>query len=104
MSPMSSSQNLSSSFDIGSFATALAPLHDVICTVDVILGDTQMSVGDCLRLEPQAIIRLSHSAGGDLQVMVNGIPVAHAEVVIVDDSTAVRITELLAPPSSEIVE
>jgi flagellar motor switch protein FliN len=101
---MSSSQNSSFSFDIGSFAAALAPLHDVICTVDVILGATQMSVGDCLRLEPQTIIRLAHSAGGDLQVLVNGIPVAHAEVVIVDDSTAVRITELVAPPSSEIVE
>jgi flagellar motor switch/type III secretory pathway protein FliN len=37
-------------------------------------------------------------------VLVNGIPVAHGEVVIVDDSTAIRITELLAPPSSEIFE
>ena len=100
---MSSSQNLSSSSD-GAFALALAPLHDVICTVDVVLGDTQMSVGDCLRLEQETIIRLTNSAGGDLTVLVNGIPVAHGEVVIVDDSTAIRITELLAPPSSEILE
>ena len=99
---MSSSQNSSSSSD--SFAAALTPLHDVVCTVDVILGDTQMSVGDCLRLEPEAIIRLTNSAGGDLTVIVNGIPVAHGEVVIVDDSTAVRITEVLSPPSSEIME
>ena len=101
---MSSSQNLSSSSDHVSSAAALAPLHDVICTVDVILGDTQMSVGDCLRLEPEAIIGLRNSAGGDLRVLVNGIPVAHGEVVIVDDSTAIRITELMAPPSSEIME
>ena len=100
---MSSSPNLSSSSD-SAFAVALAPLHDVICTVDVVLGDTQMSVGDCLRLETETIIRLTNSAGGDLTVLVNGIPVAHGEVVIVDDSTAIRITELLAPPSSEILE
>jgi len=93
-----------SSSDASSFAAALAPLHDVVCTVDVILGDTQMSVGDCLRLEPETIIRLTNSAGGDLTVLVNGIPVAHGEVVIVDDSTAIRITELLSPPSSEILE
>jgi flagellar motor switch protein FliN/FliY len=86
------------------FSAALAPLHDVICTVDVILGETQMSVGDCLRLEPEAIIRLTNSAGGDLIVLVNGIAVAHGEVVIVDDSTALRVTELLSPPSSEILE
>ena len=104
MSAMSSSQNSSSSFDVASFAAALAPLHDVVCTVDVVLGTTHMSVGNCLRLEPQEIIRLANSAGGDLQVLVNGIPVAHAEVVIVDDTTAVRVTELLPPPSSEIVE
>lgn len=99
---MSSSPNSLSSSD--PFAAALAPLHDVICTVDVVLGDTQMSVGDCLRLEPETIIRLTNSAGGDLTVLVNGIPVAHGEVVIVDDSTALRVTELLSPPSSEILE
>jgi hypothetical protein len=41
-----------SSFD-ESFAVALAPLHDVVCTVDVVLGDSQMSVGDCLRWSPK---------------------------------------------------
>jgi flagellar motor switch protein FliN len=99
---MSSSPSSLSSSD--PFSAALTPLHDVVCTVDVILGDTQMSVGDCLRLEPEAIIRLTNSAGGDLLVLVNGIPVAHGEVVIVDDSTAIRVTELLSPPSSEILE
>jgi flagellar motor switch protein FliN/FliY len=101
---MSSSQNSSSSSDASAFALALAPLHDVVCTVDVVLGETQMSVGDCLRLEPETTIRLTNSAGGDLTVLVNGIPVAHGEVVIVDDSTAIRVTELLSPPSSEILE
>jgi flagellar motor switch protein FliN len=101
---MSSSLNSLSSSDASVFGLALAPLYDVICTVDVVLGDTQMSVGDCLRLEPETIIRLTNSAGGDLTVLVNGVPVAHGEVVIVDDSTAIRVTELLSPPSSEILE
>ena len=44
-------------------------------------------------------VRLAQTAGSDLQVLVNGIPIAHSEVVIVDDSTAVRLTDILAPPS-----
>ena len=34
-------------------------------------------------------------------VAVNGVLVAVGEVVIIDDSTAVRVTEILPPPSSE---
>jgi len=36
-----------------------------------------------------------------MQVPINGVVVASGEVVIVDDTTAVRVTEILAPPSSE---
>ena len=39
-----------------------------------------------------------------MQVVVNGVVVAHGEVVIVDDSTAIRVTEIVAPPSSEAGE
>jgi flagellar motor switch/type III secretory pathway protein FliN len=37
-----------------------------------------------------------------MQVVVNGIVVAYGEVVIVDESTAIRVTELVAPPSNEV--
>jgi flagellar motor switch protein FliN/FliY len=50
------------------------------------------------------IIPLTKSAGGDMEVIVNGVLVAHGEVVIMDESTAIRVTELVAPPSSEAVE
>ena len=49
-----------------------------------------------------AIIKLTKIAGGDMQVVVNGIVVAYGEVVIVDESTAIRVTELVAPPSNEV--
>jgi flagellar motor switch protein FliN/FliY len=82
----------------------LTPLNDVVCQVDVMLGGASMSVRDCLALRRDAIIRLTKSAGGDMQVLVNGIVVAYGEVVILDESTAVRITELVAPPSNEVGE
>ena len=89
---MSSSPNSSSSERRA--APDLAPLHDVVCKVDVVLGAAAMSVRECLGLRRDAIIRLTKAAGGDMQVVVNGVVVAFGEVVIVEESTAIRITEL----------
>jgi len=77
------------------------PLSDVVCRVDVLLGTATVSVRECLRWKRNSVVRLQQVAGADMQIEVNGVPVATAEVVIVDDSTAVRITEILPPPSSE---
>jgi flagellar motor switch protein FliN/FliY len=79
----------------------LTPLSDVACNVDVWLGSATISVRDCLHMKRHSIIRLDQSAGSDMQVVVNGVPVANGEVVIIDDSTAVRLTEIVAPPSAE---
>ena len=100
---MSSSQNSSSSSDRPADAV-FAPLNDVVCTIDVILGTSSISVRECLAMQPDAIVKLTQSAGDEMQVLVNGVTVARAEVMIVEDSTAVRITDIMPPPSSEIVQ
>jgi len=92
---MSSSSNSSSS------SPSLVPLSDVVCQIDVLLGTATVSVRDCLHWKRNSIVRLQESAGSDMQVTINGVVVATGEVVIVDDTTAVRVTEILAPPSSE---
>jgi flagellar motor switch protein FliN/FliY len=79
----------------------LLPLNDVKCHVDVWLGTTTISVRECLHMKRHSVISLDQSAGSDMQVVVNGVPVANGEVVIIDDSTAVRLTEIVAPPSAE---
>jgi flagellar motor switch protein FliN/FliY len=79
----------------------LQPLSDVMCGVDVQLGSATISVRECLHLRRHSILRLDQSAGSDMQVVINGVPVANGEVVIIDDSTAVRLTEIIAPPSAE---
>jgi len=72
-----------------------------VCDIDVLLGSATVSVRDCLHWKRNSIVRLRQSAGSDMQVTINGVVVASGEVVIVDDTTAVRVTEILAPPSSE---
>jgi flagellar motor switch protein FliN len=92
---------MSSSSTSSSSSPALLPLSDVVCHVDVLLGTATVSVRDCLHWKRNSVIRLCQLAGADMQVAVNGVPVAIGEVVIVDDSTAIRVTEILPPPSSE---
>jgi flagellar motor switch protein FliN len=92
---MSSSPNSSSSIEID--APEFRPFHDVACDVEIVLGTGSMTVRECLNLRKHAIIRLIQAAGADLQVVVNGVEVASGEVVIVDDSTAIRITEISQP-------
>jgi flagellar motor switch protein FliN/FliY len=76
-------------------------LLDVQVPVNVVLGSGSISVRECLALAPRSVLRLKQTAGEDLQVFAGEIPLARAEVVIVEDSTAVRLTEILKPAASE---
>jgi len=96
---MFSSPSSSSSSET-SVAVDLGRLRDVVCRVEVVLGTGTISVRSCLSLKTGSVIALQQSAGSDLLVMVNSVPVGLGEVVIVDDSTAIRLTEILPPPSA----
>ena len=78
-----------------------ALFRDVSCPVDVVLGVGQISLRRCLALERGSVVRLHQSAGEDLQVMVNGVRIAHAEVVIIDETVAVRLTNFAGPVGRE---
>lgn len=98
---MSSSPISSFSSEAGEPADALAAMLDVRCTVDFVLGTGALRVRDCLRLERQSIVPLGQPAGSDLDVRVHGVTIAHGEVVIVDDNTALRISRVTPPAGVE---
>jgi flagellar motor switch protein FliN/FliY len=75
---------------------------DVKCNVDIVLGTSVISVGQCLRLKKHSLIRIDQAAGADMEVVVNGIPIAHGEVLIVDDTTSIRVTEVIVPPNAQV--
>lgn len=89
---MSSSPNSSSSSSAQ--PGAFDPLRDVKCPVSVVLGTGAISVRQVLTLARHNVLRLHQSAGEDLQMTVNGVLVARGEVVVVEDSTAIRLTEI----------
>ena len=73
---------------------------DVPCFVEVVLGTGCITVRDCLKLQRLSVIRLQQTAGSDLEVRVEGVSVAFGEAVIVDESTAVRISTIVPPRAS----
>jgi flagellar motor switch protein FliN len=101
----SSFQNSSSSSEtVDSLALVYHQLLDVSVPVSVLLGSGTISVRQCLALERNSLIELSQSAGEDLTLDVNGVSLARGEIVIIEDSAALRITEITAPPPPRAVE
>jgi flagellar motor switch protein FliN/FliY len=74
---------------------------DVRCAVDFVLGTGTFKVRDCMQLQRHSVVRLAQVAGSDLEVRVHGITVATGEVVILEDSTALRISRVSPPPGME---
>ena len=99
---MSSSPTSSSSSDGGAAVDLLVPLFDVDCVVDFVLGTGRLKVRDCMRLERSSIVRLDQSAGADLELRVQGQPLACGEVVVADDNTALRISRVVPPPGAGV--
>ena len=76
-------------------------LMDVPCVVEFVLSGSTVTVRDCLDFEPNKVVRLSLSAGSDLEMRVEGISIATGEVVIVEDQTTLRVTRILPPGGFE---
>lgn len=77
-------------------------LLDVSLPVTVILGTSTITVRRCLQLQRDSVIKLDQSAGSDLTVTINGVRVARGEVVIVEDSVAVRLTSFVKPGKESV--
>ena len=91
---MSSLQTLSSSSDPSALPDVLRPFGDVPCRIEIILGAGAMTLRTCLGLQKGSVIKLSRSAGQDLDLIINGVTLARGEVVIIDDSVSLRLTDL----------
>ena len=70
-------------------------LGDVPVQVTVELGGTELSLKEILELSEGSIIELNRLAGEPLDLKVGGQLVAQGEVVAVDDSYGLRITNVV---------
>ena len=70
-------------------------IKDVPLEVTVELGRTAKPISDILDFAPGTIIELDKVAGEPVDVLVNGKFVAKGEVVVIEESFGVRVTEIV---------
>jgi flagellar motor switch protein FliN/FliY len=70
-------------------------IMDVPLEVTVELGRTTKSISEILGFSPGTIIELDRIAGEPIDVLVNGKFVARGEVVVIEESFGIRVTEII---------
>ena len=69
-------------------------LLDVPVRVTVQIGRTRLTLGELVELKPGALLPLDREAHEPADILVNGKVVARGEVVTIDNTYGVRITDL----------
>ncbi len=85
---VSSSEGVEGTFDL---------LGDVRLRARVELGRRRMYVEDILRLSEGSVVELDKLAGDPVDLLVNDVLVARGEVLVLNDSFCVRVTEVVSP-------
>lgn len=70
-------------------------IMDVPLEVSVELGRTKKSIKEILEFSPGTIVELDKIAGEPIDVLVNGKMVAKGEVVVIEESFGIRITDIV---------
>ena len=71
----------------------IAPMADVQLTVEVELDRRVMKLGEVLELDVGSVIRMTRSAGENIDIVIGGALVGFGEIVIIEDTMGVRITD-----------
>lgn len=69
------------------------PFADVRVPVEVELDRKIMRMAEILDLEEGSVIKMSRSAGENIDIRVGGALVGFGEIVILEDNMGVRITD-----------
>ena len=70
-------------------------VHDVPVKVRAILGRSRMAVAELLRLKTGMVIELDRRVGEPVDIFVNDRLIARGEVVMIDNSLGVTLTEIV---------
>lgn len=83
--------------DVGGKPQNIQLLLDVRLPVTVELGRSRLPVREILEFGPGSIVELDRAASEPVDLLVNGVLVAHGEVVVIEDHFGVRLTSLISP-------
>ncbi len=88
-------QNFSDSYGMANAPENIGLIMDVPLEVTVELGRAVKSISEILDFSPGTIIELDKIAGEPIDVLVNGKFVAKGEVVVIEESFGIRVTEII---------
>ena len=77
----------------------LGPVHDIPLQIAIEVGRMRLRVRDLMKLAAGNVIELKKPAGEPFDICVNGLQVARGEVIMVEQSSGVRIIEVQKPGS-----
>ncbi len=80
---------------MGDLDTNLVRFHDVPIELSVELDRKTMRVRDIIELQAGSVIKLNRSAGDNLSLLLHGLVVGYGEVVVIEDTMGIRITDLV---------
>ncbi len=83
-------------------AMGIALLNNVNLDVKIELGRADMYIEDVLKLGEGSVVELDKLAGDPVDVLVNDRLVARGEVLVLNDSFCVRISEILVGPDAAL--
>ncbi len=66
---------------------------DLKVEVEVQVDKKPLTLRQILDLQNNSIIKLSRSAGENIDLLIGGAPVCHGEIVIIEETVGIRITD-----------
>ena len=71
----------------------IAHLADIPAPVHVELDRVIMTVREILELDSGSVIKTNCAAGENIEIFIGGAPIGTGEIVIIDETMGVRITD-----------
>lgn len=85
------------SFVSGDGKPDLDVILDIPVNMSMEVGSTSITIRNLLQLNQGSVIELDRLAGEPLDVLVNGMLIAHGEVVVVNEKFGIRMTDVISP-------
>jgi len=74
---------------------SLEAVYDVPVKVQAVLGRARITIGALIQLKAGAVIELDRRVGEPVDILVNNRLIARGEVVMIDNSLGVSLTEIV---------
>ncbi len=71
----------------------IAHLQDIRIDLEVELDRRVISLRELLQLEPGGLLRMTRSAGENIDILVDGRVIGFGEIVIIEDAMGIRVTD-----------